>query len=310
MTVQQYVEKEYMPYVEREKRLSTYRGYMNMWSRHLKSRTDIPLRDFRTVEGEHLLLDISQDANLNRTTIKHMKSFLSGVFRYARRQGVLNSENPMRDVVVPKARPANETHAYSLEDILRMLMVLPEPAATLVAAAAFTGARRGEIAGMRWEDYDGSELRITQSVWRGHVDEPKTPRSKSPVPVISALAKFLEAHRQRCGNPGSGFIFLSARRKPLDLADVARWMIRPALKTASIEWHGWHAFRRGLATNLYRLGVADKTIQTILRHTNVSTTMNIYVKSVSADATAAMQALEELCNQHATKKARATQSTM
>ena len=28
-------------------------------------------------------------------------------------------------------------------------------------------------------------------------------------------------------------------------------------------WHGWHAARRGLGTNLYRLGVPDKVIQTI-----------------------------------------------
>ncbi|MGB7848528.1 MAG: tyrosine-type recombinase/integrase [Candidatus Acidiferrum sp.] len=52
--------------------------------------------------------------------------------------------------------------------------------------------------------------------------------------------------------------------------------------------HGWHAFRRGLATNLHRLGVSDKVIQQILRHANVSTTMNIYVKTVSADATNAI----------------------
>jgi hypothetical protein len=34
----------------------------------------------------------------------------------------------------------------------------------------------------------------------------------------------------------------------------------------SLAWRGWHAFRRGLATNVYLLGVRDKTIQAILRH--------------------------------------------
>jgi len=63
---------------------------------------------------------------------------------------------------------------------------------------------------------------------------------------------------------------------------------------ALIQWHGWHAFRRGLATNLYRLGVKDKVIQAILRHSNLSTTMNAYVKSVSLDATAAMRTLEAI----------------
>jgi len=67
---------------------------------------------------------------------------------------------------------------------------------------------------------------------------------------------------------------------------------------------GWHGFRRGLATNLYRLGVSDKTIQAIPRHANVSTTMNLYVKAVGSDAVAAMQALDRvLCNDYATDQA-------
>jgi hypothetical protein len=52
----------------------------------------------------------------------------------------------------------------------------------------------------------------------------------------------------------------------------------PSLQKANLAWRGWHAFRRGLATNLHRLEVSDKVIQQILRHPNVSTTMNIYVR--------------------------------
>jgi integrase len=59
------------------------------------------------------------------------------------------------------------------------------------------------------------------------------------------------------------------------------------------EWHSWHAFRRGLATNLHALGVDDKTIQAILRHGNVGLTMNVYVKSVSESQVNAMDALSE-----------------
>jgi integrase len=59
------------------------------------------------------------------------------------------------------------------------------------------------------------------------------------------------------------------------------------------EWHGWHAFRRGLATNLHALGIDDKTIQAILRHSNVGLTRNIYVKSVNESQVSAMDALSE-----------------
>jgi hypothetical protein len=53
-----------------------------------------------------------------------------------------------------------------------------------------------------------------------------------------------------------------------------------------------HAFRRGLATNLHRSSVPDKTIQAILRHSNVAVTQACYIKTVPEDAVAAMRLLE------------------
>jgi DNA-binding transcriptional regulator LsrR (DeoR family) len=73
-------------------------------------------------------------------------------------------------------------------------------------------------------------------------------------------------------------------------------VIRRALEAEKIPWYGWHAFRRGLATNLHRLGVSDKVIQQILRHANVTTTINIYVKMVTRDAEEAMKKLESNCS--------------
>lgn len=71
----------------------------------------------------------------------------------------------------------------------------------------------------------------------------------------------------------------------------------------TITWHGWHAFRRGVATILHGFGVEDKTIQAILRHSTIGLTMNVYVKSVSADQVNAMDRLSEkigTCNESAT----------
>ena len=59
------------------------------------------------------------------------------------------------------------------------------------------------------------------------------------------------------------------------------------------RWHGWHAARRGLGSNLYALGVPDKVIQDILRHANVSTTNTYYIKTVSEQVTNATEKLEK-----------------
>jgi integrase len=151
-------------------------------------------------------------------------------------------------------------------------------------------------------------------VWQSHISGPKTRRANAPVPVIEHLRKILDAHRALCGNPPSGWTFANEAGNPLDLNNLLGRAILPALKRCEVckepqsahnqqtnhkyvrdssmpAWHGWHAFRRGLATNLNRLGVQDKPIQAILRHSNLSTTMNVYVKNVSEDAVNAMNKL-------------------
>ena len=109
--------------------------------------------------------------------------------------------------------------------------------------------------------------------------------------------------------------------RPCNAADpdsILRRMILPALEVCGVcskpesehgrathkfepnkvlpEWRGWHAFRRGLATNLNRPGVDDSVIQRILRHSHVAVTQACYIKTASEDAKAAMQKLETALN--------------
>jgi hypothetical protein len=58
------------------------------------------------------------------------------------------------------------------------------------------------------------------------------------------------------------------------------------------DWHGWHAARRGLGSNLYRLGVPDVVIQRILRNAKVSTTGTHHIKTAAEDVRNAMAMLE------------------
>jgi integrase len=44
-----------------------------------------------------------------------------------------------------------------------------------------------------------------------------------------------------------------------------------------------------LGSNLYRLGVTDKVIQKILRHSNVAITTSYYIKSTNSDVVEAME---------------------
>ena len=233
----------------------------------------------------------------------------------AKKQNYFEGENPCRDTAInPEAAAPEETYAYTLDEINSILAQLPEPAATAFAVAAYMGLRHGEIQGLLWENYRDGEMHITRSIWNGRITPPKTRKSQAPVPVIRQLADRLELHRLRSGNPQSGPIFANSLGKVLHLGNVVNRVILPALDRCEVclkaesnhhradhdykrdssipEWHGWHAARRGLGSNLHRLGVPDKTIQRILRHANVSTTNTYYIKTADEDVLDAMAKLE------------------
>jgi|SRR6516225_670705 len=149
-----------------------------------------------------------------------------------------------------------------------------------------------------WENYDGEQIRISRSYWRSHVQEPKTKKSKAPVPVIAQLAERLNLHWALSANPASGLMFPTPKGRPINLDALATDVIRPTLNAQGLQWYGWHAFRRGLATNLHRLRVQDEIIQRILRHSNVSVTQACYIKTADADVVAAMRSLENAPNMH------------
>jgi integrase len=71
---------------------------------------------------------------------------------------------------------------------------------------------------------------------------------------------------------------LSLKGGPIDLTNLSDRVIKPALGKAGLKWYGWHACRKGLASNLKELGIDDLVIQRILRHGNVGTTRKSYVK--------------------------------
>jgi integrase len=278
-----------------------------MWLDYLKTQCSNEwLREVKTHHVQFWLDEIARAHGISNTTLKHVKNFLSGVFRHAAQHGYFDGANPVKLAEVPAFAPRGaETKPYSLEDVGAMLKILPEPSATSVAMAAFTGLRLGELRGLTWEAYQPAKdeesfgwLNITRSVWRNTVGDPKTAKSRAPVPVIPQLAQMLDAHRKRCGGPVMGPIFANSAGHPLDLNACYQRQMKDVLKRAGVLWHGWHGFRRGLASNLNRLGVDDSVIQRILRHSNVATTQNHYIKTALPDAIAAMRQFSEslLCS--------------
>jgi integrase len=308
-TIEQFVVSTYLPHVERDMSPPTRRTYKNIWKRYLKARTGpYRLRNFRTCDATQLFNDMVQShPELARYTRRNIKSVLSGIFTHAIAQGALDGYNPVRLATMPKTAKSKKGYAHSVEEVVPMLKLLPPLAGAAVAIAYLAGLRKGEIRGLRTEDYDGEYLRVRQSMWQSHI-LPAKYDSEGDLPVVSTLAEVLNKYLT-VKVPGP-YLLTAPEGGPVNLDNLARRVIRPLFKRAGIPWHGWHAFRRGLGTNLIRLGVDGKTVQAILRHSEFSTTAEHYLIAQKEDEKPALDRLNGACTQYATKLESEAQSSV
>ena len=226
------------------------------------------------------------------------------LFTYAINQGVLDGFNPVRLAQIPKKAAApKETPHTTPEKVLSILDALEKAghskARAAVALMFFAGLRPGEARGARWEDYDGKKLAVRHSIWGTHVTEPKTADSAAPVPIIEPLRSILTQLREEDLNPSTGPFLRGPSGKPLNLDNLARRGIRPALKKADISWGGYYALRRGIATLVSSVEKDPMAAKGLLRHSSVATTQKHYIKEVPAVTLAAMQKVEQLCSDSA-----------
>jgi integrase len=322
-----FVNETYFPNAERRLRGSSIKGYRACW-KHLEPRLGrMKVASIEAVDIQKALdAIIRANPDLRLATLTRIKSFVREIVTEARNLG-LRSDNPVSGVRIncsKQARQKTETQAYTLDEVRLILSVVPEPSKVLLSVAAFGGLRRGEIIGLKWSDYDGNTLTVRRNIAFGEkgnmsVEAPKTTASAAPVPVIAPLRNILDGWKTRAvstlkslgGHLGDCWIFQSefvrgehseslldfTRKTPLNPQNALRDAIAPALKLIGIDWRGYHAFRRGLATILRSLNVDDLTISEILRHSDVAVTRQSYIKRVSAKSTEAMSRLEAEVNQ-------------
>jgi len=264
---------------------------------------------------------------LSHKTLLRIKSFLSGVFRHAKTEGIVDYENPMRDVRLPANVRRKKFHGdvYTMKEILDIMAHIgaDRTAFAVVSTAAFSGLRLAELRGLRWGDFDfeNSLLHVRRTMWRTTQGPTKTDSSEDAVPMLPILRSILDLYRGHLHElnekaaEDSHWMFAGERRgTSLNLANLVRRTIVPMLTRCKVcgemeeghtghkfekdesvpAWKGWHAFRRSLASNLYSLGVRPKVVQAILRHGDLNTTLAYYVEVPDSDAADAMAQLSKL----------------
>ena len=183
----------------------------------------------------------------------------------------------------------------SAEEFRMLKAALPLRERVLVSLALSTGLRRGELAGLRWEDINFEELKLTvqRSVVDQVVGNAKTEASHRPLPMDIRIAKLLqEWHSVSKYVRSQDYVFATDAncagdrrgKQPVSLAKVMRCHIQPVARAVGIRKRiGWHTLRHTFATVLHQNGEGIKVVQELLRHSSCRITMDIYAQAVNCE---------------------------
>src|SRR5579859_3581783 len=245
------------------------------------------------LEVEQWLKEVRKTENLQNPTLDKIRRVMNLVYKHGQRYGLIprdESANPM-NWVRQKTTSSYIPVIMNPRQAFEILLNIPEPRRTLVLTDAATALRVSEILGLMWINlnFEDQVIEVKRAYVWGQFKAPKSKASKAPVPMHPVLAGFLMAWRERTPYAkDDDYVFPSFRlkgKKPLSASIMVQKYLRPAAVKAGVIKEdqrvrfGFHNFRHSLASSLVKLKCDPKTVQGILRHEDVRTTMQFYAQS-------------------------------
>jgi integrase len=258
--------------------------------------------DIPPIEIQRWLVSLHNEKGLAWTTVSKIRGLMLRTYKIGRRHGYLD-KNPVehtecRSTTNYKAIIVTPAQTFA---ILATLSGNPLHFALVLTTAA-TALRSSEILSLRWSDilWDEAKISVSKRWAKGADGATKTAASNSTVPLHPVLAEYLKEWHVQTPYPKHGdFVFPSLAK----FGKVPIWastFVKDHLRGASIkagvsiapgQRYGLHNLRHSLSTWLVNHGkVAPKTVQGILRHANVKTTLGLYTQDDSSEMQAAQGA--------------------
>jgi len=157
---------------------------------------------------------------------------------------------------------------------------LEEPYKQMVQVAMCLGLRVSEVLALKWSDFDFQNLtlEVVRGMVHGRISDVKTEYSEDLLPLDSAFAEVMLDWEKRCPKSERNWVFPNPNTGKLYHASpIGQDYIRAAGRKAKLGKDiGWHTFRHAYRSFLDDAGAPVGVQQKLMRHAQVSTTMNTY----------------------------------
>ena len=227
-------------------------------------------------------------------TVHHFKCALSKILGAAEEWGCI-TENVAQKTKLPRRQHGPERAILTPIQERNLVAALDEPARSITLLLMLTGLRMGELLALRWGNIDLNArfLRVCETVYDGHFDQPKTKRSMRTIPIGMETAEVLAASRPASVDR-EALVFATREGLPLDRWNLLRKHLKPAAKKLGLLGVTWHLLRHSHATMLDSVGTPLGTMQSLLGHSTPEITREIYLHAIPEEQRRAVESVERL----------------
>lgn len=299
------VYREYMNLQQNNYSQSTKQYYGYTYNRYIKDR--IGFRLINELKYRDLQLYFNQ-LECGLPSAKNVKKVFNVTFKYARKCGYIK-ENPMKlvelDVKETNSKSSESLKVISEEDFKRIceeMLVIRKydphgdyalfnylSYTVAMKIAWYTGMRVSEVLGLHKSDIDFEQRTINiqrrleyHGLKSGNykpVNKLKTNASKAIVPLAEPLKALLLEWFEK--NPYEMVIATIEGNYVGQQAISSR--ISQACKKLNIEGFRFHSLRHTFTTNLAKNGISPNVAKDLARHSDITTTLNVYTHMNQSD---------------------------